>query len=192
MGLAALTACASAERENGTTVDAAGSNVIADARPDSSFVLIDAPPPVDGSVGSACTTSMTCQSAQMLGTVSGDSGADMLSANGYQAAWFKVRVTEDDGDAFGLTLRLEAALTSPTPGAFQVFVYVNADSDVVECTTPSGDRLTSGNIDDVLAEWGEGFFSNGDDDGRTVAIEVRPMTSTCSASATWQLDVYGN
>ena len=37
-----------------------------------------------------------------------------------------------------------------------------------------------------------GTFSNGNDDGRTVSIEVRPVSGTCAASSMFQLVVYGD
>jgi hypothetical protein len=185
--VAALTACASAETANG--VDAGGEP--ADARVDAA-TPIDAPASIDAPPGNACATAATCASAQMLGTVSGDTGAATLSADGYQAAWFRVRVTEDYSDSVGLALRLEASLTSPSSGAFQTFVYVNEGDDVVECSTTMGTVETTGNLEDVRAEWGEGLFPNGADDSRFVTIEVRPSTTACAASAPWHLDVEGN
>jgi hypothetical protein len=114
-------------------------------------------------------------------------------ASGYKAAWYRVRVSEDDSDVFGLSLRVAAKLTSPSAGMFDVFVYVNTGSDVVECATTTGTVSTSGNTKQVRAEWGESTFSNGSDDGRNVSIEVRPLaTSGCSPSAMWQLEIEGN
>jgi hypothetical protein len=125
--------------------------------------------------------------------VSGDTGAATLSASGYQAAWFRVRVTEDYSDAPGLALRVLSQLTSPSGAAFDTFVYVNAMSDTIECNTTTGTVTTSGNVKDVRAEWGEGFVPNGADDSRDVTIEVRPAGGTsCSAAETWQLKIDGN
>ena len=74
--------------------------------------LVDARPPIDAAV-SDCASAATCQAAMPLGSVSGDTGNAKLSAMGHQAAWFRVRVTEDDSDVPGLTLRVAAKLTSP-------------------------------------------------------------------------------
>lgn len=147
----------------------------------------------DAMTANSCATTVTCTNGQMLGTVSGDTGAGTLSASGYQAGWFRVRVTEDYSDSPGLALRLAAKLTGPTAGAFDVFVYVNAASDQLECNTTTGTVTTNGNVKEVRAEWGEGFIPNGGDDSRDVAIEVRPAAGTsCSSSATWSLQLNGN
>jgi hypothetical protein len=53
--------------------------------------------------------------------------------------------------------------------------------------------MTSGTTESLEVDWGEtGTFANGDDDSRTVSIEIRPkMGITCSPTATWQLTVNG-
>jgi hypothetical protein len=185
-----LTACASADPAG--TIDAGGGSVDAavrvDAAPGGDATLA----PDAGAIASNCAGPTTCQTAQLLGTFSGDTGAGTFSGDGYQSAWFRVRVTEDYSDAPGLALRLAAKLTSPAGGGFDTFVYVNAASDTVECSTTLGTVTISGNTKEVRAEWGEGFIPNGADDTRDVTIEVRPTTTACSAGQTWQLQVDGN
>lgn len=185
-----LSACASAE--SGAPVDAGVGRVdSASLSRDSSTADMsstDASP-----ANSNCSTAQTCSTAMMLGTVSGDTGAATLSANGYQAAWFRVRVTEDYSEEIGLALRVLAKVTSPSGAAFDAFVYVNASTDTIECNTTTGTVTTSGNVKNVHAEWGEGFIPNGADDGRDVTIEVRPAGGTsCSSGQTWQLQIEGN
>jgi hypothetical protein len=183
LGLAVLGACATAG--GGGVPDAGGDGSIGD--PDA---RIDAP--VDAAM-MTCAGTDTCQGAMMLGTVSGDSQNQKLTASGYQGAWYRVRVSEDNSSVAGLTLRVAAKLTSPAAPMFDVFVYVNTGSDVIECSTTTGTVSTSGNTKQVRAEWGEGTISNGVDDGRSVSIEVRPlMAAGCSPSAMWQLEVEGN
>jgi hypothetical protein len=163
-----------------TTPDAPGENFPDAAMP-------DAP------MQSACASTQMCSSAMMLGTVSGDTGNVKLSGMGYQSAWFRVRVTEDDSDVFGLTLRVGAKITSPSGAAFDAFIYVNSGSDVVECATTTGTTTTAGNVKTVHAEWGEGSISNGNDDGRFASIEVRPAAgAACGPTQTWSLEVEGN
>jgi hypothetical protein len=187
----ALSACASAE--HAAPVDAAVGGRVDSAilSRDSSMVDMsstDAAPP-----NSNCTSTALCSSATTLGMVSGDTGAMTLSASGYQSAWFRVRVTEDYRDAPGLALRVLAKLTSPAGAGFDVFVYVNATSDTIECNTTTGTVITSGNVKEVRAEWGEGFIPNGADDSRHVSIEVRPAGGTsCTMGQTWQLKIDGN
>lgn len=142
---------------------------------------------------SVCASTQMCSSAMMLGTVSGDTGNAKLTAMGYQSAWFRVRVTENDSNPFGLTLRVGAKITSPSGAAFDTFIYVNGGSDVVECTTTTGTTTTAGNVKTVHAEWGEGTISNGNDDGRFASIEVRPAAgAACGPAQTWSLEVEGN
>lgn len=178
------TACASANAP-GEAADAA-----LDA-PGQRDAAIDAPRP-DAMVN-LCPGTTTCAGAMMLGTVSGDTGNAKLTASGYQAAWFRVRVTEDNDGFPGLSLRVAAKLTFPPTVGFETFVYVNAASDVAaECAIMTGTRTTVGNVQTVKAEWGEGTIPNGLDDDRNVTIEVRPVGMNCSPSATWSLEVEGN
>ena len=174
------------------TAESGGS---ADAGRDGSPGTIDAPidAPTDAAMTMTCAGTATCQTATMLGNVSGDSQNQKLTASGYQGAWYRVRVSEDNSGIGGLSLRVAAKLTSPTAPMFDVFVYVNTGSDVVECSTTTGSVSTTGMTKQVRAEWGEGTISNGSDDGRNVSIEIRPlMTTGCSPTATWQLEVEGN
>lgn len=175
----------------------AGSAGTTDASQDSSgggkldgAVVVDAA--IDGALPTCASTDM-CQSAMMLGTVSGDSGNAKLTASGYRSAWYRVRVTEDNSSIAGLSLRVAAKLTSPAAPMFDVFVYLNAGSDQIECATTTGTVSTAGMTKSVRAEWGEGTISNGSDDGRNVSIEVRPLSQTgCAATAMWQLEIEGN
>lgn len=185
-----LSACASAD--SGAPVDAAVGRV------DSALLSKDSSTADMSSTDAAptnsnCDAALTCTSAMALGTVSGDTGAGTLSASGYQAAWFRVRVTEDYSDSPGLALRVLARLTSPSGSAFDAFVYVNAATDTIECNTTTGTVTSSGNVKEVRAEWGEGFIPNGADDSRDVTIEVRPTAgASCMVGQSWQLQIDGN
>ena len=139
-----------------------------------------------------CTSSASCAAATDLGSVSGDTGADMVTASGYQAAWYKVRVTEDDSGPLGVKLQVTAHLTSPASENYDVFLYINTGNDVIECATPSGTASTSGTTDTISVKWGEGTFANGTDDSRTASIEIRPIGTTCSSGQPWQLTVNGD
>lgn len=167
-----------------------------DAGPVDAKVSVDAPRPVDAAMADSaqttCTTAATCLAATDLGSVSGDTGLVSRSATGYQAAWYKVRVTEDDSGVLGIKLSATISLTSPAASNYDVFVYVNTGSDVVECNTSSGTTSSSGNVDSTYIIWGEGTVSNGNDDGRTVSIEVRPISGNCDAAQPWQLQVTGD
>jgi hypothetical protein len=152
---------------------------------------VDSAPPIDAS-GNACSTGATCQTSTNLGSVSGDTGAQMQMASGYQSAWFRVRVTEDDHGVAGVKLKLAVRLTSPANANYDAFAYVDTGSDTIECTTPSGTTTTNGATDQVNLKWGEGTIANGSDDSRTVSIEVRPISGDCSASDPWQLVLVGD
>jgi len=177
--LALMTACA-----------AAGSGEDIHGKPDAPKPPVDARP-LDAFVD-LCPTMQTCQTAMTLGQISGDTGGQMLTAMGHQAAWFRVRVTEDDNSLDGRKLRALVRLTSPSAVDFDVFTYVDEDNDNVECTTKVGTTTTNGTVNEVKPQWGEGGVPNGSSDTRWLSIEVRPISGTCTTSQTWQLLVHGN
>jgi hypothetical protein len=146
----------------------------------------------DAPATGSCMAAVTCQDAMALGNVSGDTGNDQLSTTGFQSAWIRVRVTEDDSNPFGVKLSITAKLTSPASTKFDLFMYVNSGNDVIECTKTSGTATTNGNTETLRIDWGEGTFSNGNDDSRNVSVEVRGPASGCSAAATWQLELDGD
>ena len=101
----------------------------------------------------------------------------------------------EEPDLMELAVEMSATiqLTSPPGTNYDVFVYLNTGSDVVECTTPRASGTSTGTTDQAHVTWGEsGTFSNGNDDSRTVSIEVRPVSGPCSASAPYQLVVFGD
>jgi hypothetical protein len=159
---------------------------------------VDGAVPVDGLRGTidgpavSCTSSATCQTATSLGSISGDTGAGMQVASGYQSAWLRVRVTENDSSVSGHKLSVTARLTSPQSAVYDVYLYVNANTDQIECNTPTGTATNNGTTDTLRIEWGEGTVANGADDSRDVSIEVRPVSTQCSSSAAWQLNITGD
>jgi hypothetical protein len=178
--LGGLGACATAGPAGSQPADAPPA-------PIDTFVPIDMSPP--DAPTNTCASAATCQTAQLLGAVSGDTNNDKLTSAGTQAAWFRVLVTEDEGGFGGVSERVAARIVSPPGADFDVFVYVNPAQKVVECNNQFGQR-TSG--DEVKAEWGEGTFGNNSDDSRDVSIEVRPISGSCSGSQMWQLEVEGD
>lgn len=183
----ALAACATAGR--GEELSDAAST-----RTDAPSTLADAPldaPMVDAFVDQ-CPSSATCPAAVTLGSVDGDSSSLKVTASGYQAAWYRVRVEETDSSPLGEQLKVTAKLTSPAAVGFDVFLYVDENNDVIQCTLPTSTSSTTGTVTTASIEWGEGSISNGDDDGRSVSIEVRPISGACEPSAVWQLEVFGD
>lgn len=144
-------------------------------------------PPVDAGPAATCQSTDACTTAMTLGTISGDTGNPTLTASGSRAAWFRVRVTEDDPLSDG-SMHVLARLTPPAGEDFDVRVYVNPDADVLECTQTTGTATTSGTAKEVQASWQDVF----DDASRDVSIEVRPLSASCSPTAKWQLVIEGN
>lgn len=183
----AMTGCAVAGNSSRSDAPAGGDAFVPPPPP------ADAPPlPID-SPQSACASNATCAGATALGTVSGDTGNATLTASGYQAAWYSVRVTENDSSPFATPMNLTVQLTSPQGTNYDLFLYINTASDVVECTTPAASSTSTGTSDQAHLTWGEtGTFANGSDDSRTVSIEVRPVSGPCVPSAPYQLVVTGD
>lgn len=177
---------------------AAGAGELPDAVPSGDGDPPDAPapdPPRDAPAATGCDSADTCAAATSLGAISGDTGSPALSATGYRAAWFRVRVTENDSNLLGRSLSLAARLVQPAAVDFAVFIYVNAATDAVECTTASGTpsgTSTTDRVQDTRATWGETLGANGVDDGRDVSIEVRPLSGACDPGQPWQLSLVGN
>jgi len=148
-----------------------------------------APPDAPGDAGgtATCESSDMCTTAKMLGTVSGDIDGPTLPTSGTRAAWFRVRATEDADPSDGL-MRVLAKLTPPAGEDFDVFVYVNPDTDTVACPGAAGTVTTSGPGKQVPVSWRD-FIR---DASRNVSIEVRPKSSSCSPTAKWQLVIQGN
>lgn len=115
----------------------------------------------------------------------------MKTAQGSGSQWFKVRVSEDDSDVFGVSLLMKAELTSPPGTNFDVFLYLAGGTSGQSCSGVSQSSTSTG-PDTAKLEWGEGTISNGSDDDRTVTVEVRWVSGTCSPTAKWSLTVRGN
>jgi hypothetical protein len=152
------------------------------------------PPGTDADVpdSTGCQSPSTCEVAPTLGAISGDTPSAPITRTGHAAAWLRVRVTEDNNEAAGRTLRVAARLMLPPSVDFDVFIYANAAADVVECDIPIGTASTTENVKLVRASWGEGAIANGVNDGRDISIEIRPVASTCAPTQPWMLTVEGN
>jgi hypothetical protein len=178
-----LAACA----EAGTTLPAGTAD--APVTPIDSPKLVDAAP---DAAQNLCQSTASCATATSIGTVSGDTGNAMVTASGYQSAWYRVRVTEDDSSPIGKALKVTVQLMSPAGTNYDLYVYVNTGTDIVECNSISGSSMSTQQFDSVSLSWGEGTVANGVDDSRYVSIEVRPVSGTCSMSQPYQLTVLGD
>ncbi len=171
--------------DDATDDDDADANANADAgAPDSGNV----PPGPTG----ACAAPAPCTGATSLGSISGDTGADVKTATGTGSQWFKLTVTENDNGIVGLSLLAKAELTSPPGTNFDLFVYVPASASSQSCTAPTKSATSTSSSDATTAEWGEGAIPNGAQDERTITVEVRWVSGTCSPSTPWTLNVRGN
>jgi hypothetical protein len=145
-----------------------------------------------GGGGATCTSPNVCTGATDLGSISGDTGADTKTAQGSGSQWFKVRVTEDDSSVIGQALSVTADLTSPAGTNFNVFIYVAGGTSGQECSAVNASSTSTSTTDSARSSWGEGTFSNGSDDSRTVTVEVRWVSGTCSPTAKWSLTLHGD
>jgi hypothetical protein len=190
--LAMLGACAQATAPNGTPTDAPATKTDA-----ASGAPMDAPHsvPMDAPMTTAtCTTAVTCATATTLPQITGDDGDGntVATASGYQAAWYSIRVSEQDSSILGYPMSTNTTLTSPSGVMFDLFVYVDTGNDDIDCSTPTGTVTTSGATESSNIEWGEGSVANDSDDSRTVSIEIRPKSGdSCSSAATWSLQITG-
>lgn len=147
----------------------------------------------DGGPTTSCNATNTCAGSTALGSLSGDTGGDTTSAQGTTSQWFSVDVTEDDSSVFANSLEMKAMLVSPASANFDLFVYVPGGGGQRECSTVSKKSEQTSGTDTAGVEFGEGgTFSNGNDDGRTITIEVRHVSGTCSPGDKWTLTLFGN
>ena len=171
----------------------AGTGTGSDAGTDAAGT-VDAGGGVDaGGTTSSCASGNICTGATDLGTISGDTGADVKTASGTGSHWFTIRVTENDSSVTGLSLLAKAELISPAGANFDLYVYLAGGSSGQECSAVKSSSTNASGLDSTTIEWGEsGLFSNGSDDSRTVTVEVRWVSGTCSAASPWSLTVRGD
>lgn len=146
-----------------------------------------------GGMTTSCGSLNVCTAGTDLGTISGDTGADVKTASGTGSQWFTIRVNENDSSISPMTLRAKAELISPPGTNFNVFIYLAGGSSGQECSAVKASSTNASGPDSATAEWGEtGIFSNGSDDSRTVTIEVRWVSGVCSTATPWALTVRGD
>jgi hypothetical protein len=134
------------------------------------------------------TPQNTCETAREFGSVIGDLAGDPATTEGRCTEWVRVRVLEQDDGWFGTAVKLKATLTPPAGALFDLSAFVNLDSDLNECRTPTGNaRRMSGGVEIDLG-WGEGFLANSVDDSRTLTLQIRSTTGQCSEQP-WRLTI---
>ena len=135
----------------------------------------------------------TCQSARDLGGIAADQGDATVSTQGTCTEWLKIRAEEKTAGLFAATMKLQLTLTSPSQANFDLYVHVNKDADVLECSAVAGKaEEPSGRSDVVKVNWGEYYTGNQSPDGRTVSILVKSKSGACDPSKTWNLVIQGN
>ncbi len=161
--------------------DASDADVVSDAAKDAGS---DAA--TDGGT-SSCDVVTTCQSPNVIGTVSGDTGTPSITWGGYRNEWVKFTMTEDDASVFTKKkLKLRATLTSPVGHNFNVSLY---DASCVGGVLLQSTNATGNDVIDFELE-----DNHGHDDARDFALLVQNLDSpsTCALSATWSLKIEGN
>lgn len=151
-----------------------------------------APPGRDGAAEAGAEPSNTCAEARSMGSVSGDTGSDVVTASGKCAEWLRVRVTEDSSGAIGSEMKLELTLV-PAGHDFDLYAFLDPSRDVLACAAPFARSETNAEAEEKLSlRWGEGTVANGSDDGRDVNVLVASALGPCPPAASWTLRAAGN
>jgi hypothetical protein len=138
-------------------------------------------------------TQTTCRAPRDLGALSGDTGAPSTTAQGTCDTWLRLRLTEDSTGPLAGAMKLTATLVSPAGEDFDLLVYANEATDVLECTTVNAkSELPAGRSDVVKADWGEWFTANNASDSRTVSIHVKRKAGAGCSAQPWTLLLQGN
>jgi hypothetical protein len=133
----------------------------------------------------------TCATAKVLGAVSGDTAANVITATGSCSEWLRVRVTENDTGVGGSAQQVRITLT-PTGQDYDLLAYVDTANDVLSCINPTlRSEKTGTAVDEVTLSWGEGATGNNADDSRDVSILV-VAKEPCAGGSSWSLSVRGN
>jgi hypothetical protein len=185
------------------TVDDAGQDVTAppddDAGPRYDAALVESGPKGDGGDGgdadgaAGCAPTNTCQTAEDLGSISGDTGSQTVTSTGFASKWETIKVTEDNHALLGQKLKISVTLTSPAGANFDLFLHLSSSPTDQACgPNPQAQSVHTSGDDTASLSWGEGTISNGNDDSRNVAIEVRYVSGVCDPNSTWTLTLQGN
>ena len=145
-----------------------------------------------GGTGGECVNMSSCESARVIGQVSGDEDSPDLQASGFEPTWLTFRVTEDNDSAIGEDVRFTATLLSPDDYDFDLYVFRGAKGGTSGCGGVADESTSTGPMDLVGMIWGEGGVANGGDDSAWVAIQIRVKGGVCDPTAEWTLTVQGD
>ncbi len=141
--------------------------------------------------GASCGNPNACASAIDLGSLSGDEGG-AVSHGDSGSLFVKLRVTEDNHSLIGEALEAKFSLQVPAGADLDLYAYLNTDSDVSACGTlpyASADSGGTGQNEQLVLAWGDGLTGSGNDDSRTVVIEVAQKSGNCDP---WTLGIQGD
>ncbi len=149
----------------------------------------------DGGAPVGCAATRNCVTAKNIGEVKADNGNDKLTFEGTTSDWVSFRATESLTGIFNpisVPMKLNLKLENPPTADFDLYIYLNDTKDEDECTVVSAQSKATGN-DEIGYTWGEmQGLANSSNDSRTVAVEIRLKSGTCSSGAKWKLTVEGN
>jgi hypothetical protein len=157
---------------------------------------VDAAPAADASddSGTACATSIGCQTATSIGTISGDTNGPSATSTGDTETWLQLNVTENDNSIFAVPMKLKVVLDSPPGENFDLYVFMGTAPGQVQCSNVTGQSTNpAGQPQEVDLEWGEtGTFANGIDDSEVASIQIKSASGTCQTGANWTLTATGH
>ena len=172
----------SSSGDAGESSSSSGDPSVADAS--SSSGGDDMPPP-------QCPNPVTCETAEVIGMVSGDEASDAIGISGADATWITFQVTEDNDAVVGESLSFTVTLSSPPGVDYDLYVYRGAPGGPTGCSGVLDSSTSASPTDVVHMSWGEAGVANGIDDRAWVAVEVVPK-DTCPDGSQWTLDVDGD
>jgi hypothetical protein len=124
-------------------------------------------------------TAATCSLARSAGSIDGDGLGTKTTIKGAGSQWISVRVNESsfEDEPLGVTARL----TTPPGAELQVFLYDTG------CKTPLVDPFGTAQKE-AYAEWSDFPVL---DNSKTVLVEIRHLSGTCTPQTEWTLELQG-
>lgn len=139
-----------------------------------------------------CPNPLTCQTAMVLGQVSGDEASPDLVTQGSESTWLSFQVTEDNDSVSGENVAFTATLQSPAGYDFDLYVWRGAEGATNGCNGTAQQSTAANGVDVVSMSWGEGGVANGADDRRWIAVEIVPKNDMCDPGSQWVLTIEGD
>lgn len=132
----------------------------------------------------------TCQTAESMPDVSGDTGGPTVTRKGSTSKWYKVHITEDDSNIFETDLSYRVQLTSPPGMNYDLRVHQGPQDGSPDCNVAPMNG--AGNPEIVTSSWDDDQGIGGEDDSLWLNIQVLYVSGTaCGPNAEWTLTVQG-